>query len=103
MIKVSVMYPYKDGARFDFEYYRATHIPLVLDRLGASCRRYSVDRGLTGGRPDAPPLYAAGCHLEFDSVDAFNAAFGPHAKEIVADTPNYTSISPMTQVSETYP
>jgi len=102
MIKLSVMYPYEEGAHFDFEYYRATHIPLVLDWLGAACKRCSVDRGVRGGRPDAPPLYAAGCHLEFDSVDAFSAAFGPHAKEILADTPNYTNISPVTQVSETY-
>jgi uncharacterized protein (TIGR02118 family) len=103
VIKVSVMYPHRDGARFDFEYYRATHTPMVLERLGAACKRYSVDKGLTQVRPAAPPLYVAICHLEFESVDAFNAAFAPHAREIMADTPNYTDISPVTQVSETYP
>ena len=103
MIKISVMYPHSDGARFDFEYYRTTHTPLVLARLGAACKRYSVDKGLAQTRPPAPPLYVAICHLEFESVEAFNAAFSPHAREIVADAANYTDISPVSQVSETYP
>ena len=29
MIKVSVMYPNKEGARFDHDYYREKHMPLV--------------------------------------------------------------------------
>ncbi|WP_122659812.1 EthD family reductase, partial [Pseudomonas viridiflava] len=29
MIKVSVLYPYKEGARFDHDYYRDQHMPLV--------------------------------------------------------------------------
>ncbi|TQU74294.1 EthD family reductase, partial [Xanthomonas perforans] len=28
MIKVSVMYPYREGARFDHAYYRDQHMPL---------------------------------------------------------------------------
>ena len=37
MIKVSVFYPNKPGARFDFDYYTATHLPLVRDKLGGAC------------------------------------------------------------------
>jgi len=33
-------------------------------------------------------------------VEAFQAAFGPHAKEIMADIPNYTSVQPVIQISE---
>ena len=39
-------------------------------------------------------------HLYFDSVEAFQAAFGPHAETILADIPNYTNIQPVIQVSE---
>jgi uncharacterized protein (TIGR02118 family) len=39
-------------------------------------------------------------HLYFDSAEAFQAAFGPHAQEIIADIPNYTDIQPTIQVSE---
>lgn len=100
MIKVSVMYPYGAEARFDHDYYRDRHMPLVLARMGAACRSHSIDKGLAGGRPGTPPLYVASCHLVCDSVEAFEASFGPHVKEIMADTPNYTDIRPVMQISE---
>jgi uncharacterized protein (TIGR02118 family) len=33
-------------------------------------------------------------------VESFQAAFGRHAKEIQADIPNYTDLSPVLQISE---
>ena len=35
MIKVSVMYPNQPGGRFDHDYYRDKHMPLVAARMGA--------------------------------------------------------------------
>src|SRR5215467_11736108 len=35
MIKVSVMYPNSPGARFDHEYYRDKHMPLLKARMGS--------------------------------------------------------------------
>jgi uncharacterized protein (TIGR02118 family) len=100
MIKVSVMYPYQAGARFDHVYYRDKHMPLVAARMGASLKSYTVDKGLAGGTPDAPPVYVGMCHLFCDSVESFNAGFGPHAKEILADIANYTDLQPALQISE---
>lgn len=100
MIKVSVMYPYQAGARFDHAYYRDKHMPLVAARMGASLKSYTVDKGLAGGTPDAPPVYVGMCHLFCDSVESFNAGFGPHAKEILGDIPNYTDLQPALQISE---
>lgn len=100
MIKVSVMYPFKAGARFDHAYYRDKHMPLVAARMGAALKSYTVDKGLAGGTPDAPPVYVGMCHLFCDSVESFNAGFGPHAKEILADIPNYTDLQPVLQISE---
>ncbi len=54
MIKVSVMYPNKEGARFDHAYYRDKHMPLVKAKMGDACRFYTVDKGLAGGAPGAP-------------------------------------------------
>ena len=34
------------------------------------------------------------------SVAAFQAGFGPHAKEIMADIPSYTDLTPVMQISE---
>jgi len=100
MIKVSVMYPNKPGARFDHEYYRDKHMPLVKSRMGDSCKYYTVDKGLCGEAPDAPATYVAMCHIFCDSAETFQSGFGPHAEEIMADIPKYTDLSPVIQISE---
>jgi len=100
MIKVSVMYPNTPGARFDHEYYRDKHMPLVKARLGDACRFYTVDKGLAGGAPGAPATYVGMCHIYADSVEAFQKGFGPHTQEIMGDIPNYTDLSPVIQISE---
>ena len=35
-----------------------------------------------------------------DSVETFQAGFGPHAKAIIADIANYTDLAPVMQISE---
>ncbi|MCU6499309.1 EthD family reductase [Rugamonas sp. A1-17] len=100
MIKVSVMYPYAEGARFDHAYYRETHMPMVKQRLGAACLYYTVDKGISGGAADADPVYVAKCDFICTSVDAFLAARAPHALEIGGDIANYTDIQPLVQISE---
>lgn len=100
MIKISVMYPHQQGARFDHDYYRDRHMPLVKARMGDACMFYTVDKGLAGGAPGEPPAYVAMCHIYTESVEAFQAAFGPHAGEILADIPNYTDLKPVLQFSE---
>lgn len=99
MIKVTVMYANAPGARFDHDYYRMRHMPLVKERMGANCRYYTIDRGLAGA-PGQPAPYLAMCHIHCDSVDAFQAGFGPHAAEIMADIAHYTDQKPLVQISE---
>jgi len=100
MIKVSVMYPNKAGARFDHAYYRDRHMPLVKSRMGDKCRYYTVDKGMAGDAPGTAPTYIAMCHIFCDSVEALQAGFGPHADEILADIPKYTDLAPVIQISE---
>jgi uncharacterized protein (TIGR02118 family) len=100
MIKVSVMYPYTADARFDHAYYRDKHMPLLKARMGDACLSYTVDKGLAGGAPGSPPTYVGMCHVFCESAEAFQAAFGPHAKEIMGDVKNYTDIAPVLQISE---
>jgi len=100
MIKVSVMYPGKPGARFDHDYYRDRHMPLVASRMGEHCKSYTVEKGLSGGAPGSAAPYVAMCHIYCDSVQSFQAGMGPHMKEIMGDIPNYTDIAPVMQISE---
>jgi uncharacterized protein (TIGR02118 family) len=100
MIRVSVIYPRKEGTPFDWAYYTGTHLPLVERDLSAALKSISIDQGLAGGAPGSPPTFVAMAHLGFDSVDAFQAAFHPHAANIMGDIPNFTSIEPIVQISE---
>ena len=100
MIRVSVLYTNTEGKRFDMAYYCNKHIPMVKQKLGAACKRIDVDQGLAGAQPGSLPGFAAIANLSFDSVDAFQSAFGPHAEAIMGDIPNYTKIQPIIQLSE---
>ncbi len=70
MIKVSVLYPNTADCRFDMDYYRGTHIPLVEEKLGAACKRMEVERGVAGAAPDSAPPYVSGVHMFFESLEA---------------------------------
>jgi uncharacterized protein (TIGR02118 family) len=100
MIKVSVLYPNEEGKKFDMDYYCNSHIPMVQEKLGAALKGGAVEQGLSGAEPGSPATYVAMGHLLFESVEAFQSAFGPHAETIMADVPNYTDIQPVFQISE---
>ena len=100
MIKVTVFYPNDEGKKFDMEYYCNNHMPMVQEKLGDACKSIAVEQGLGGTEPGSPATYIAMGHLYLDSVEAFQAAFGPHAAEIMGDVPNYTDIQPSIQISE---
>ena len=100
MIKVSVLYPNSPGAKFDMNYYVTRHMPMVREKCAPACRSIAAEGGLGGGEPGSKAPYIAAGHLTFDSVEAFQKAFGPHAPEILADIPNYTNSKPVIQIAE---
>jgi len=100
MIKLTVMYPTTPGARFDHDYYRDRHLPLLQARLGAACKGYTISKGISGGAPGTEPPYVATCDIFFESLTSFEQAFAPHVQEIRGDIPNYTDISPIRQISD---
>jgi uncharacterized protein (TIGR02118 family) len=100
MIKVTVLYPNAPDAKFDMKYYVTHHMPMVRDKCGAACLSIAAEAGLAGVEPGSKAAYIAIGHLTFDSVEAFQKSFGPHAAEIRADVPNYTNTQPTLQISE---
>ncbi len=101
MIRVSVMYPAGEGKTFDHDYYVNKHMALVRARWGAmGLVKVEVDRGLAGSGPSAPPRYVAVGHVYFRSLDDLQKASKAHGKELFADVPNFTNITPEVQTSE---
>jgi uncharacterized protein (TIGR02118 family) len=90
MIKVSILYPYRENGRFDVGYCYGTHMPLAAGRFGAALKGWSVDVGINGGKLDSKPPGAVAGHFLFDSLAALDKVFGPAAEALVADIPNHT-------------
>jgi uncharacterized protein (TIGR02118 family) len=67
MIKLSVMYPKTDNLKFDIDYYRESHIPMMRRLIGGALKGFSIDRAVTG--PGLPAPYAVIANLLFESVE----------------------------------
>ncbi|MEW6127829.1 MAG: EthD family reductase [Acidobacteriota bacterium] len=102
MVRISVFYPNEPGSRFDMDYYIETHIPLAIDLLSThpGFKGVSVDKGLGCAPPGSEAAYVAICHFLFESVEAFMAAFTPHATALQGDMPYYTDVIPVIQINE---
>jgi uncharacterized protein (TIGR02118 family) len=99
MIRVSVLYPATEGKSFDHDYYRDTHLAMLREKLGDALKGISAERGIGDGM-GGDPAFVAAVHLDFESAEAFQAAFMPAAGDVVADVPNYTTIQPTMLMSE---
>jgi uncharacterized protein (TIGR02118 family) len=99
MIRFNVIYPFKPGMRFDHDYYRDKHMPLLAKCLGEACRSYTIDKALAGRAPGDQPPFAAACSVYCESVEAVRAALAAHP-EIRADVHNYTDIQPLVWFSD---
>ena len=101
-VRISILYPNKQGSRCDFKYYIEKHMPTSINLLSAQpgFKGVSVERGVGGGAPGAAPTFVATCHYLFDSVESFMAAFAHNAEALQRDMLNYTDIEPIIQVSE---
>ncbi len=100
MIKVNILYPNNEGSKFDLDYYCNVHMPMSIQMLSPALKGVSVEHGLGGTTPGSQPAFVAMCHLRFESVEAFLAAFGPHAEALQGDIPKFTNVDPIIQFSE---
>jgi uncharacterized protein (TIGR02118 family) len=102
VVRISILYPKRPGARFDMAYYVEKHMPMSIRLLSAhpGFKGVSVERGVTGVPPGTDPAYVAMCHFLFDSADAFLEAFTPHARTLQGDIANYTDVEPVIQFNE---
>jgi uncharacterized protein (TIGR02118 family) len=92
MIRLSVLYPETEGATFDHDYYRNKHVPLCCKTWGLESAE--IDKGVNGP-------YVAAVHFRFESMDAMGAAMGVDGTaDVINDVANYTTITPVQQLSE---
>ena len=100
MIKVSVMYPNSKDVKFDVDYYKNSHLPMISKAVGSALKGLELDLGIGSRVPGEPAPYVAIAHLKFDDVASFQAAFAPHAAVFAADVKNYSNVEAELQVSD---
>ena len=97
-MSLNVLYPNQDGARFDANYYRASHIPLAMKVMKASS--VMLIEGVPNGGSPAP--YAMIAHFQFASPEALKAALAdPGMAEVRADVAKFTDIKPTVMLGKT--
>ena len=97
----SVMYPNTPGPKFDVDYYLGAHAKLVGDR----CRDrglvgVTIQKGVATPDPDTPAPYQVIAQVEFETMEAMQAALADTAEEIMGDIPNFTDATPVVRISE---
>ena len=100
MTVVTVLYPAKDDATFDHDYYTGRHMPMVERLWGPlGMTKPRVLRGIPGPDGKAPPFVVM-TSMEWPDAQTFANAARSHGAEIFRDIGNFTNIRAQTQVSE---
>jgi uncharacterized protein (TIGR02118 family) len=95
MYWVTILYPNKEGAKFDFNYYVNKHIPMTAMLFGHSIQ---ILKGVASPLGAAPFLCT--CRIPVTSLDEFAAKMSSEGAHLVADVPNYTNVEAVIQFEE---
>jgi len=100
MFRVCIMYPNEEGARFDFDYFRTSHMSLVTHHLKPfGLIKTEADQGVSGGGDQPAPYICIG-YLYFESRDGYDKGTAEAGPIIRGDVSNFTNITPVRQISE---
>ncbi|KPD13539.1 EthD family reductase [Phaeobacter sp. 11ANDIMAR09] len=96
---LQVIYPAREDAVFDYDYYLETHLPLVQEHWGEVIEGVEVTKGLASG-PDVPPAYLAIATITFPDMEALDKAMSETGGVIVDDVPNFTNVRPQILIGD---
>ncbi len=97
---VSVVYQVDLGQKFDLDYYMKTHVPLVGSLWGPCGLRGAQVLHGTGSPRGEAARYKIIALLDFESLEAFQAAAKKHGAEVIGDIANFTDVQPAIQFNE---
>lgn len=97
---ISAVYPNTPGSRFDAAWYVDRHTPFATGLLAPlGLQRLTTTLGLAGLDGGEPPYWAIS-EMVFASRAQFDAAMAACGEQLFADIPNYTTVTPVLQVSQ---
>ena len=92
---LTIVYPNSDTVRWDVEYYKAHHMPLIMRLYGPDAiKRFELRKG-GAGQMGGPPKYIGSVNIYINDQKAFDAAGKKHGPTLVADVPHFSSVMPI--------
>lgn len=92
---LTILYLNSEGVRWDVEYYRTHHMPLIMRLYGKDAiKRFELRKGATDQKGGSPP-YIGAVNIYINDQKAFDAAGAQHGKTLVADVPHFSSVMPI--------
>ncbi|KAK1991423.1 hypothetical protein LX36DRAFT_675241 [Colletotrichum falcatum] len=98
---ITVLYPNEADAKYDFDYYVNSHLPMAAAKWKSSgCKSWSATK--YHATPDGKePKYSFAGILVFESIDAVNKALASaESPSIMQDVPNYSNKQPVILVGD---
>jgi len=93
---LTILYPNSDGVRWDVDYYRSHHMPLIMRLYGKEAiKRFELRKGDSGQAPGSKPTYIGTVNIYINDQKAFDAAGAKHGQTLVKDVPNFSSVNPV--------
>jgi uncharacterized protein (TIGR02118 family) len=98
---VTVLYPYVEGKRFDYDHYKNVHAPLVEDVLGEALKKFEVRKGVSAADGSAPP-YRLVVSIYYEDEALYQKKVGARQDELIADVAKFTEVMPVMQIDEVF-
>ena len=98
---LTVLYPQDPAGRFDHDYYRDHHMTSLIKLFGhEAISRMEIRKGLSSPDGKSPPLYSCTANIYVANAQAFAAAAPKTHQRIVDDIPHFTSVTPISIMTE---
>ena len=98
---LTVLYSHDPADRFDYEYYRDHHMTSLIKLFGhEAIDRMEIRKSLPSADGRNSPLYACTANIYVAESQAFAAAAGTNHQRVVDDIPRFTSVTPISVMTE---
>jgi uncharacterized protein (TIGR02118 family) len=91
---LTIVYPNKEGATWDVDYYRAHHMPLIMKLYGEKAiKRFELrkgDRNMAGAKPE----FVGTVNIYIQNQKAFDEAGKQHGQTLRDDVPHFSTVFP---------
>jgi len=92
---LTILYTNGDDVRWDVDYYRKNHMPLIMRLYGAKAiSRFELRKGDAGQAPGTKPTFIGTVNIYINEQSAFDAAGKEHGPTLIKDVPHFSSVMP---------